>query len=65
MVLKGCSADLAHKSEAEAVKLNAATGAEVASDSRASAFEEIDVNPLLPKENGTPVAADAAIWITQ
>ncbi len=28
-------------------------------------IEEIDVNPLLLQENGTPVAVDAAIWITR
>ena len=28
-------------------------------------IEAIDVNPLLLQENGTPVAVDAAIWITQ
>ena len=27
--------------------------------------EAIDVNPLLLQENGTPVAVDAAIWLTQ
>ncbi len=27
-------------------------------------IEAIDVNPLLLQENGTPVAVDAAIWIT-
>ena len=28
-------------------------------------IEAIDVNPLLLQENGTPIAVDAAIWITQ
>ena len=28
-------------------------------------IEAIDVNPLLLQENGTPLAVDAAIWITQ
>ena len=28
-------------------------------------IEAIDVNPLLLRENGTPVAVDAAIWIIQ
>ena len=28
-------------------------------------IEAIDVNPLLLRENGTPVAVDAAIWITR
>ena len=28
-------------------------------------IEAIDVNPLLIQENGTPVAVDAAIWITR
>ena len=27
-------------------------------------IEVINVNPLLLQENGTPVAVDAAIWIT-
>ena len=28
-------------------------------------IEAIDVNPLLLQQNGTPIAVDAAIWITQ
>lgn len=28
-------------------------------------IEAIDVNPLLLQENGTPIAADAAIWLTR
>lgn len=28
-------------------------------------IDAIDVNPLLLQENGTPIAVDAAIWITQ